>query len=917
MNIKRYTFYTMYFKSTKYILITILLQGALRLFAQEIDPPYLKYMHHPWVDSVFNSLSPEEKIGQLIWIKASSDGDIGQDVWLSNVIKKAGAGGIVFSGGFTADRQTNMLNHFQKITKVPLLIAEEGEYGSGLNLEGVVRFPDRITLGAIQDDSLIYQMGKAAADQFKRAGFQIKLTSVTDLKNNQQNLATNYRSFGENPENVRRKTIMFTNGLQDNGIISAVIHFTGNSDTGKIYQFENSAGVISLKRVVDVPEYSEDPEQILKKISESIKKGLITQDSVEEKCRIVLAIKYQAGVSRYSFVDEKNLMDELSPASTAALVMELYANSLTVLRNENNILPVRNLEKTRIATVSVNKYKTTLFQDRISKYQPADNYFIDPSDIKAADDLLSRLSQYDIVIAGIYGTDNIPQAGFRIKPEMTEFLEKLIGNNRTIITWFGNPYLVDSIRPLKNSEGLVLTYQQNEFTEDISAQLIFGGIGARGSLPVTINEMWPNDFGIMTRGNIRMQYGLPENAGLSSEFLNRKIDSIADIGLRAKAYPGCEVMVARKGIVVFQKTYGFHTYENRISVQENDLFDLASVTKVSSTLAGLMLLDSEGKFSVEKRLGDYLSDFRKTNKGNLLMKDLLTHQAGLKDWIPFWKETVKPDSSFKRRIFSHEYSEKYPLKVANDLYINKNYRKKIFNEIKKSPLGEKKYVYSDLTFIISPGIIEKLTGEKWYDFVTKNIYHKLGAYDICFNPYLKYPFERIIPTEYDSLFRRQLLHGTVHDEGAAMLGGISGHAGLFSTANDLMKLMELYRHMGEYGGEQLIEKDVFEKYTKVQFPENNNRRGLGFDKPLLNNQELSQEDAYPAKSASPQSFGHSGYTGTFVWIDPVYEISYIFLSNRVYPTRNNTLLSDLNIRTNILQAVYDSINDTGHTARNH
>lgn len=907
----------MYFKSTKYILITILLQGALRLFAQEIDPPYLKYMHHPWVDSVFNSLSPEEKIGQLIWIKASSDGDIGQDVWLSNVIKKAGAGGIVFSGGFTADRQTNMLNHFQKITKVPLLIAEEGEYGSGLNLEGVVRFPDRITLGAIQDDSLIYQMGKAAADQFKRAGFQIKLTSVTDLKNNQQNLATNYRSFGENPENVRRKTIMFTNGLQDNGIISAVIHFTGNSDTGKIYQFENSAGVISLKRVVDVPEYSEDPEQILKKISESIKKGLITQDSVEEKCRIVLAIKYQAGVSRYSFVDEKNLMDELSPASTAALVMELYANSLTVLRNENNILPVRNLEKTKIATVSVNKYKTTLFQDRISKYQPADNYFIDPSDIKAADDLLSRLSQYDIVIAGIYGTDNIPQAGFRIKPEMTEFLEKLIGNNRTIITWFGNPYLVDSIRPLKNSEGLVLTYQQNEFTEDISAQLIFGGIGARGSLPVTINEMWPNDFGIMTRGNIRMQYGLPENAGLSSEFLNRKIDSIADIGLRAKAYPGCEVMVARKGIVVFQKTYGFHTYENRISVQENDLFDLASVTKVSSTLAGLMLLDSEGKFSVEKRLGDYLSDFRKTNKGNLLMKDLLTHQAGLKDWIPFWKETVKPDSSFKRRIFSHEYSEKYPLKVANGLYINKNYRKKIFNEIKKSPLGEKKYVYSDLTFIISPGIIEKLTGEKWYDFVTKNIYHKLGAYDICFNPYLKYPFERIIPTEYDSLFRRQLLHGTVHDEGAAMLGGISGHAGLFSTANDLMKLMELYRHMGEYGGEQLIEKDVFEKYTKVQFPENNNRRGLGFDKPLLNNQELSQEDAYPAKSASPQSFGHSGYTGTFVWIDPVYEISYIFLSNRVYPTRNNTLLSDLNIRTNILQAVYDSINDTEHTARNH
>ncbi len=251
-----------------------------------------------------------------------------------------------------------------------------------------------------------------------------------------------------------------------------------------------------------------------------------------------------------------------------------------------------------------------------------------------------------------------------------------------------------------------------------------------------------------------------------------------------------------------------------------------------------------------------------------------------------------------------------PLKVANDLYINKNYRKKIFKEIKKSPLGEKKYVYSDLTFIISPGIIENLTGEKWYNFVTNEIYHKIGAYDIGFNPYRKYILDRIVPTEYDSLFRRQLLHGTVHDEGAAMLGGISGHAGLFATANDLMKLMELYRRMGEYGGEQIISKEVLQRYSTVQFPDNNNRRGLGFDKPLLNNKELKPEDAYPSKSATPQSFGHSGYTGTFVWVDPVYEISYVFFSNRVYPTRNNNLLSDMNIRTNILQAVYDSMNDT-------
>jgi CubicO group peptidase (beta-lactamase class C family) len=231
----------------------------------------------------------------------------------------------------------------------------------------------------------------------------------------------------------------------------------------------------------------------------------------------------------------------------------------------------------------------------------------------------------------------------------------------------------------------------------------------------------------------------------------------------------------------------------------------------------------------------------------------------------------------------------------------------MFSEIKKSPLGAKKYVYSDLTFIIAPGIIEKLTGQKWDEFVTDSIYRKIGAMEMGFNPYKRFPMDRIVPTEYDSLFRKQLLHGTVHDEGAAMLGGISGHAGLFSNANDLMKLMELYRRMGEYNGQQIIGQSVMKEYTKAQFPGNNNRRGLGFDKPLLNNSQLPQKDTYPTSGASPESFGHSGYTGTFVWVDPVSDITYVFLCNRVNPTRRSEQLYNLSIRTEILQAIYDSI----------
>jgi len=289
------------------------------------------------------------------------------------------------------------------------------------------------------------------------------------------------------------------------------------------------------------------------------------------------------------------------------------------------------------------------------------------------------------------------------------------------------------------------------------------------------------------------------------------------------------------------------------------------------------------------------------------MKEILTHQAGLKAWIPFWKETVKKDGSFKNNIFSSSYSEKFPLKVAEGLYITDKFKKTILKDIRKSPVGEKKYLYSDLGFILSPGIIEKLSGEKWYDFVTDSIYRKIGANDIVFNPMGRYPLNRIVPTEYDSLFRKQLLHGTVHDEGAAMLGGISGHAGLFATGNDMIKLMDLYRRMGSYGGDQVIKSEVMKKYTAVQFPENGNRRGLGFDKPLPGNELKADSDAYPCKGATPSSFGHSGYTGTFVWVDPEKEISFVFLANRVYPTRNNTLITDLNIRTNILQAVYDSI----------
>jgi beta-N-acetylhexosaminidase len=976
---------------TRSVMHLILITISISLTAQVTEPPFMKYMNHPWVDSVFKSLSMEERVAQLIWIPAFSNRDISYDVSLSNQIKKTGVGGVIFFQG-QAVKQAQMINYFRQTTKVPLMVAIDGEWGLGMRLEDVLKYPYPMTLGAIQNDSLIYEMGRSIALQFRRSGVQINLAPVADVDNNPQNPVINFRSFGEDPGNVSRKSLMYMKGLQDNGIIAVGKHFPGHGDTevdshldlpvirhsrerldsielapfkllinngitgimpghlsvtafdsipnlpatlskniltnllkqelsfkglvlsdamnmGGVtkYSVKGEAEYLSLKAGMDVLEYVPEPEKTIEIIIQRIKKGELSIESVNEKCRKVIAAKYWSGLNTPDTIATENIIDELTPASSQSLIRELYASAITVLNNDQNIIPVRNLDKIRIATLSINRSGISLYQERISAYIPADHYFIDTLNQKKISEILNKLSGYDLVIAGIFNTDQRPNMNFGIPDSLNEFIDKINSRNKCIITYFGNPYAINRISSLEKGAGLIVAYQENSFTQDLSAQLIFGGIGSKGFLPVTINSRYPVGFGIVTPGNLRLQYGPPESAGVSSDLLNRKIDSIASYGIEVGAYPGCEVMIARKGIVIFRKTYGFQTYENRISVSDKDLFDLASVSKISGALPGLLLLNSSGKFSPDEKLGTYLPDFRKSNKADILMRDMLAHQAGLVAWIPFWKETLKKDGKYKRNIFRHETSEKYPLKVADYLYINKNYRKKIFTEIKKTSLGTKKYVYSDLTFIIVPEIINNLSGKPWYEFVTSEIYHKIGAYDIGFNPYKRYPLSRIVPTEYDSLFRKQQLHGTVHDEGSAMLGGISGHAGLFATANDLMKLMELYRRMGNYGGEQLISKDVMEEYTKVQFPDNKNRRGLGFDKPSLQNADTKPENIYPTTGASPQSFGHSGYTGTFVWVDPVHEISYIFFCNRVYPTRNNNLLSDFSIRTRILQSIYDSI----------
>lgn len=964
---------------------------SLPLFCYGQQAPYLKYIDHPWVDSVLATLDNEERVAQSIWMATWSNRDISHAFEISKLIQDQKIGGLIFFQG-TAEKEVELINYYQSLADVPLMMAMDAEWGPGMRLDNLIDFPYQMTLGAIKNDSLIYIMGREVARQMRLLGLNQNLAPVADINNNPNNPVINFRSFGENRDIVSRKVIMYASGIQDGGIIATVKHFPGHGDTDSDSHLMlpvikhnrerfDSLELIPFKRAIesgigsimsahlhipaydnrenmpstlseniikgllkeqlgfeglvvtdamnmkgltdgfgsgtadamaymagnDILEYVQDAEKAIEAILAYRSQGKISDEEIESKCRKILAMKYWCGLDNYQKIEKENLEERINLPSIRALVRDLYAESLTVLNNENNIIPLKNLDKSKIAVLTIMGSKDSPFAEMASNYTHVSRFMWE----NGVDEhtLIDTLRFYDIVLVNITGTDQRPHRDFGISSEQLSFLSDLVENINIIAVYTGNPYAIARLESLQKSAGLILTYQNNYMTQELAAQLIFGGIGGHGKLPVTINDRYPEGYGIITPGNLRLQYGYPENAGISSEKLEKGIDSIALAGLEAEAFPGCEVIAARRGIVFFHKTYGYHTFYKRNKVEKNDIYDLASLTKASAATAGLMVLDDMDLFDPDEKLSKYFPAFKGSDKSNLVLRDILAHQAGLAAWIPYWQNMIKDNGEFRCWTVKTKESPKYNVQLSPGLYLNENYKKKIFRQIKKSPLGEASYLYSGLSFYLFPDIIKELSGMEYEDFLKDKIYHPIGAENITFNAYLRYPLVQIVPTENDDFFRKTQIHGYVHDEGAAMMGGLSGNAGLFASANDLIKLYEMYRRYGNYGGKQIIREDIVREYTSYQFIENDNRRGLGFDKPSLPDSSLSRSQVYPCPSASASSFGHSGYTGTFAWADPEEEISYVFLSNRVYPTRNNNKISSMNIRTEILQTIYDSIID--------
>jgi beta-N-acetylhexosaminidase len=614
-----------------------------------------------------------------------------------------------------------------------------------------------------------------------------------------------------------------------------------------------------------------------------------------------------------------NLMKNQSAPEVELQKRRQIEASMTLLENRNHIIPLDRLDTLRIAALSVGDTIPTEFQRMLANYMKVDFYNL-PEQFTAKDlaELTTELKNYNLVIAGI---DSIQKAGLKDEkinlPEDVwngfEQLDDYLHRETTsIVCYFCNPPLVNEMKSFGKHAGLIMAFQNDSLTQSLAAQLIFGGIGAKGKLQFDVWKSYHPGDGILIEKAVRMKYTVPEEVGIKSIALQTPIDSIVNDALDKKAFPGCNVLVAKDGEIIFRKAYGYETFEKQIPAHLNDIYDLASVTKISGGLPGILKLYDEGKIGLDKPVSTYFPDWKnspshKSDKANVTIRELYTHQSGLVPYISFYKVTIE-NGTPSPKWYSTQADKLHSLCVAPGMFLDNGFLDTVYCEIRKAPLKTRgKYVYSDIPLIITPEIVKNTSGIDFQEFVESNFYKPLGASELTYLPLQKFPRDRIVPTENDQYYRFQQLQGTVHDESAAVLGGVSGNAGLFASANDLAKLMQMYLQMGTYGGKQYVSEATMKEFTRVQFPQNNNRRGLIFDKPSLNNNTLNPKDVYPCPEASAESFGHSGYTGTFVWMDPKCKLLYIFLSNRVYPTRDNNLISDLNVRTKILSSIYKNI----------
>ena len=934
-----------------------------------------------WVDSVYNQLSFEERVGQLFMVAAYSNKDEAHNKSIDKLVEENKIGGLIFFQGGPV-RQAKLTNRYQSKSKVPMFIGIDAEWGLSMRLDSTYRYPWNMTLGAVQDMKLIEKAGNQMAKQSKRMGIHFNFAPVVDINTNPKNPIIGNRSFGETKENVTLRALAIMKGLQDEGVYATAKHFPGHGDTStdshhtlpivkfdknrlddvELYPYKeliknglasvmvahlnvpnieprenyptsisynvvtnilknelkfegliftdalNMKGASNFKKPGDIDLeaflagndvllFAENVPVAIKKFNEAKNDGRLTEDRLAYSVKKILAYKYKSNLHNYQPIELENLSNDLNAIGFEALNYQLYENAVTVIKNDTKSIPIAQLYKEKIAYVKLGNDTSDVFLAQLKNYAN-----VTEITSKNLDSVLTELEGYTKVIIGYHKSDGAWRNHNLTFRELL-WINQIGRQNDVILTFFTKPYSLLTIKNFESIETIIIGYQNNSISQTVVPQVIFGAIGSKGKLPVSIEEHFKLNEGIETLAIQRLGFEIPENVGMDSKILT-KIDAIAKFAIDKKMTPGIQIVVARKGKVVYQKSFGNHTYdEGAAKVQNTDIYDIASLTKIIGTLPNVMQEFDKGNLTLETKLKTMLPVFKGSNKEDATVLDMLTHQARFQPWIPFYKATLDSLKKPSKQYYRTRPTVEFQLKVAEDLYLRRDYNDTILKLIADSELlSKKQYKYSDFSFILFKEYLERENGKSLEYLAENNFYKHLGATSLTYNPLHKFDKSVIIPTENDNYFRYQTVHGYVHDMAAAMQGGISGHAGLFSNALDIAKVMQMYLQKGNYGGKQLITEETLQKFNTCYFCKDGNRRGVGFDKPQLGNEGPT------CGCVSLTSFGHTGFTGTMTWADPEKEIVYVFLSNRTFPDSNaSNKLSKENIRENIQKVIYESI----------
>lgn len=952
-----------------------------------------------WVDSVYAKMNTEQKVGQLIAEVVDPRNLEAAKQEVKRLITNYHIGCLYFSKGTVANH-LELVNYAQSISKVPVMVGLDGEWGLSMRMPDTPRFPKNMMLGAIQDDRLLYGYGLEMARECKAVGVNINFSPAVDVNSNPKNPVIGTRSFGEDPSNVARKAVAYARGLEDGGVLSVAKHFPGHGNTREdshktlptvsssfaeltatdFVPFRNYiqaglSGVMVAHLNIPALNTGSKPSSMSDKVVAELLKndmdfeGLVFTDAlamqgarkvtqpngllafeagaevllepsttksnvdamvaryakdckfaekVDRTCKKILSYKYAMGLNNYVAQPVDGLLDRINTREAELMTRQLYAAAITVLKNQGNVLPVKGLDK-RISVVTLGTASSkNAFTETCRLYTDVDVYAMTEANMTST---LGKLKGSSKVIVGIYDKG----AAYE------NCLNKLVltvGAENVIPVFFVKPYDIGGFSgPISLCNTVIVGYENHEYAQEYAAQVVFGGSDATGRMPVSVEGVSFCGDGVDLYAS-RLGYGMVEEVGLDSEFL-QQVDSLANLGVQKGAFPGCQVLVARHNKIVVNKSYGYTDKTKANKIDGNTLYDLASVSKATGTLSGIMKAVDDGLIRIDGKLGTYTKSLAGTEKGKFLIRDLLYHETGMPAALNVYEEmtdtasytgalvSAKKSAAYKYSaggayinstakvrsdVTSPVKTKEFDYRIGKRLYVGRETYDTIMNIIHNIPLRDnRRYLYSCLNFCLLMEAEENVTKVRHDKYVYDNIFHRLGAYRTVYRPLDFYKKSEIAPTEYDGYFREEVVQGSVHDETAAFSGGIQGNAGLFSNANDLAKLCQMWLNRGMYGGEQILSSDVVNTFVTSKSP--NSHRGLGYDKPNLAKPEWSST----CEEAGPTVFGHTGFTGTCFWVDPENDMIYIFLCNRVYPSRNNKAFTEVGARAGIMKALYQAV----------